>query len=78
MNVIGRLIDSLNMATQSDPSVVEDEQDEVVAPKEKKHNSGSADLEKVTDFEEEKELDPSRLASVFGPATTCPSLFCRP
>ena len=32
---------------------------EAVGPKEKKHDSGTADLEKVTDYAEEKEIAPS-------------------
>ena len=32
---------------------------EVAGPKEKKHDSGTADLEKVTDYAEEKEIAPS-------------------
>jgi len=32
---------------------------EAAGPKEKKHDSGTADLEKVTDYAEEKEIAPS-------------------
>jgi hypothetical protein len=43
-----------------------DEVDERAAaePKEKKHNDGAADLERVTDFAEEKELDEKHFVQV--------------
>lgn len=37
----------------------DDESKKVGAPNEKKHDSGAADLEKVTDYAEEKEIAPS-------------------
>ena len=43
-----------SMAAASD-----DESKKAGAPNEKKHDSGAADLEKVTDYAEEKEIAPS-------------------
>ena len=37
----------------------DDESKKAGAPNEKKHDSGAADLEKVTDYAEEKEIAPS-------------------
>ncbi len=49
------------MADDLEESVEAQTQD---ASKEKKHNTGSSDLEKVTDFAEEKELGAGGLESV--------------
>lgn len=63
-------------ASQPAAEDVEETEDVATGPKEKKHDTGSADLEKVTDFAEEKELKAEDLASVSSPAfcaTTCNS-----
>ena len=48
-----------NNTNTTEPSSDDDSKKNLKKPDEKKHNSGAADLEKVTDYAEEKEITSS-------------------